>query len=216
MKINYPITSKFLEQESWRKKSHSGLDFDMEIGEPLRSIKDGVIYKVADYRDVNAGKTIMVKWNDGKIAIYGHLDKFGSFKEGDKVVAGDLIGYAGNSGHVVSKHGDGSHLHFGIKKGEEYLDPTPYADLIQQMNEPSFLAKLDKLKDTPVPSSDNLFTIGNIFKSNPTFDSGLLHLFKSNFISFVMEVKSFSINLFTLANYPVLVQYFENFFKLFS
>lgn len=130
----YKITSYFGQQESFRLKPHSGCDLKMKIGEPIRSIKDGTI-RLADYGNINSGKTVFVEWEDGKTAIYGHLSEF-AVKNGQHVNAGDLIGYAGNTGFST-----GSHLHFGIKKGNEYLDPSPYIDDIQHMNDVNYFAK---------------------------------------------------------------------------
>lgn len=136
----YKITSRYLQQESFRSSGHSGVDFSMENMTPLRSIRDGII-NYADYGSTNAGKTVFVKWNDGTTSIYGHLSKFGSFKEGDLVHAGDIIGYSGNSGHVVGANG-GYHLHFGIKDGNgHFIDPSPYINDIQHMNDPSYFAQ---------------------------------------------------------------------------
>jgi murein DD-endopeptidase MepM/ murein hydrolase activator NlpD len=121
----YKITSRFMQQESFRSSGHKGIDFYMEEGTPLRSIQDGYISRIVDYGNQNVGKGIFVKWEDGKTAIYGHLSKFGSFKVGDKVNTGDLIGYSGHSGNVVGK--TGYHLHFGLKSedGQRFLDPIP-------------------------------------------------------------------------------------------
>jgi hypothetical protein len=128
----YKITSRFMQQESFRSKGHSGIDFYMPEGTPLKSIQDGFISKIVDYGNQNVGKGIFVKWADGKTAIYGHLSKFGSFKVGDKVHTGDLIGYSGHSGNVVGK--TGNHLHFGLKENGHFIDPSPYIDNIQNMN----------------------------------------------------------------------------------
>jgi hypothetical protein len=130
----YKITSRFQQQESFRSSGHKGIDFYMEEGTQLRSIRDGYISKIVDYGNQNVGKGIFVKWEDGKTAIYGHLSKFASFKEGDVVHKGDLIGYSGHSGNVVGK--TGNHLHFGLKSedGQRFLDPSPYINDIQNMN----------------------------------------------------------------------------------
>jgi hypothetical protein len=142
--MKYRISSRFGEMESFRQKghSHTGIDFVMSDGEPLRTIQPGTIERIVDYGNFNAGKTIFVKWEDGKTAIYGHLSRFtDGLKEGDKVQAGDLIGFSGHSGHVVSSHGgNGAHLHFGLKNANgQFIDPSPYIDLIQNMNTPGYL-----------------------------------------------------------------------------
>lgn len=108
--MTYRITSRFLEKEPFRSHPHTGYDFAMPEGTPIRSITDGIIHLV-DYGNKNTGKTIFVQWGDGKTAIYGHLSKF-AVKEGQHVKARDLLGYSGNTGHST-----GAHLHFGLKGG---------------------------------------------------------------------------------------------------
>lgn len=138
--MKYKITSNFLAKESFRSHAHNGIDFSMPIGTPLRAIQDGVV-KLADYGDINAGKTILLH-TESKTFIYGHLSKFIA-KNGQHVKAGDIIGYSGNTGFST-----GAHLHFGVKEGGRYIDPSPYVDFIQNMNNPSFIAKLQHTSDT--------------------------------------------------------------------
>jgi hypothetical protein len=128
----YRITSKFSQQESFRSTPHSGIDFAMNLGEPIRSIKDGIV-TVHDYGNFNAGKTVFIKWEDGKTAIYGHLNDF-VVKDGQHVQAGDLLVHAGNTGHSF-----GNHLHFGLKENGHFIDPSPYINDIQQMNVKQFV-----------------------------------------------------------------------------
>jgi hypothetical protein len=130
--MKYTITSQFHQQESFRKFVHNGLDFAMPNGTPLRSIRDGVVEQVTHYQGTNIGNGVLIKWNDGKTAIYGHMSKT-TVNVGDKVHAGDLVGYSGNSGHVVGANG-GYHLHFGLKEGSKFIDPSPYISDIQNMN----------------------------------------------------------------------------------
>lgn len=135
----YKITSRFGQQESFRTHGHSGIDFKMEIGEPIRSIKDGIV-TVKDFGNVNAGKTVFVKWSDGKTAIYGHLNDF-TVKSGQHVQVGDLLGHAGNTGFST-----GSHLHFGLKEGNRFIDPSPYIENIQNMNVKQFVQHAPEVK----------------------------------------------------------------------
>ncbi|MEM5009268.1 M23 family metallopeptidase [Niallia taxi] len=135
----YKITSYFQDKESFRQIAHRGIDFSMENGTELRSIRDGIVSKVVDYGNQNAGKAVMVKWEDGKTAIYGHLSKF-NVVEGQSVSAGDIIGFSGNSGHVVGANG-GYHLHFGLKENNQFIDPSPYIKDIQHMNDPGYLVQ---------------------------------------------------------------------------
>jgi hypothetical protein len=127
--MKYKITSKYGNFENFRNHSHTGIDFKMNEGEPLKSIQDGIIEKVVDYGSQNIGKGVLVKFEDGRTAIYGHMSDI-TVQQGQYVSAGDLIGYSGNTGFST-----GAHLHFGIKENGDFLDPSPYIDKIQHMND---------------------------------------------------------------------------------
>jgi hypothetical protein len=172
----YKITSYFNQHESFRNSGHSGIDFSMPEGTPLRSIRDGVIEKIIDYGNQNAGKCVKVKWEDGKTAIYGHLSKFGEFKEGETVHSGDVIGYSGHSGNVVGINGN--HLHFGLK-GENggVLDPTPFIPDIQNMNNSA-----NNLVQQSVEIKLSFF---DYFQQHMNLLGGALTDLKVNFIHFI-------------------------------
>ena len=130
----YKITSKYLQQESFRLKPHSGIDLKMEIGEPIKAVGEGTI-RLADYGNLNAGKTVFVDMENGKTLIYGHLNDF-TVQNGQHVNVGDLIGHAGNTGFST-----GSHLHFSVKEGGRHLDPSSYIESIQHMNDSNFIVQ---------------------------------------------------------------------------
>ena len=208
--MTWKITSKFGEQEAFRHRPHTGIDFGMPSGTELRSIHSGEIVKIVDYGNSNLGKGVFVKWQDGKVSIYGHLSEFAKgIKVGDKVQAGDLLGYAGSTGRST-----GNHLHFAVKEGERFLDPSPYIDLIQNMDNPTLLAKMSDTIPQPVQiPSDNLFTISNIFKQTNVY-SDLLQLFKANLITFLSEVKLNVI--LTISDYSIFSQYLKYVLQFFS
>lgn len=122
------ITSPYGAQESFRTKPHTGIDIRLEEGTPLAAVKDGII-KLADYGDQNAGKTVLLEMNDGKTAVYGHLSDF-AVKEGQRVTEGQIIGYSGNTGFST-----GEHLHFAIKDNGAFIDPAPYVDAVDQVQQ---------------------------------------------------------------------------------
>ncbi|MBT2724855.1 M23 family metallopeptidase [Bacillus sp. ISL-46] len=103
----------------------------MPEGTPLRTIRDGIVEEVTHDKD-NIGNGVLVRWEDGKVSIYDHMSKT-TVNVGDKVHAGDLLSYSGNSGHVVGVNG-GYHLHIGLKEGGRFIDPSPYVNDIQNMN----------------------------------------------------------------------------------
>ncbi len=103
------------------KFSHNGenaLDFGLEIGDKVYAARGGIVYDVVvsnsrSCKSASCGKYnnyITIYHDDGTSAEYVHLKKDGSeVKVGDRVEAGDLIGYSGNTGWS-----SGPHLHFMV------------------------------------------------------------------------------------------------------
>jgi len=193
--MSYKITSRYLQQEAFRNSPHRGIDFRMEIGEPLRAIKSGIIH-VRDFGNVNAGKTILIEAEDGKTYIYGHLSEF-AVKEGQKIETGQLLGYSGNTGHST-----GAHLHFSVREGSKYLDPSPHIEFIQNMNNPQFLAKVQAKAESIQQSS---YSFADLFKESSNMYSDLFQNLKINLIYLL---KSF--------DYVSFIHYFQNLFQFFS
>ncbi|WEG18526.1 M23 family metallopeptidase [Alkalihalophilus pseudofirmus] len=195
--MTWRITSKFGDMESFRNSPHKGIDLAMKEGEELYSIREGVI-KFADYGDKNAGRTVFIETESGQTFIYGHLSKFTNhLKEGDFVEKGELIGYAGNTGHSY-----GSHLHFGVREGGKFIDPSPYIEDIQNMG--SLIADGSS-------SIDKGYSLLELFSGSQDSVASFLKHFTTNFISLSADL----INHFCI-NYSVLAQYLECFFNFFS
>jgi hypothetical protein len=113
----FRITSRFGDLEPFRLKPHTGIDVSMPSGTPLQSAADGIVDRVVDYGSENIGQGIIIRLKDGSQAIYGHMSEI-DVKVGQHVNAGDVIGLSGNTGYST-----GPHLHFGMMKGGEYIDP---------------------------------------------------------------------------------------------
>jgi murein DD-endopeptidase MepM/ murein hydrolase activator NlpD len=95
-----PITSHF----GWRRRRwHLGTDIDLETGDPVYSVFDGII-RVAGYHS-GWGRTVVVRHYNGLETLYGHLSQI-NFEENTVVKAGDEIAKGGNTGRS-----SGSHLH---------------------------------------------------------------------------------------------------------
>jgi hypothetical protein len=87
-------------------KGHNGIDIPTPIGTKLLSCINGTVTETTN--DVK-GYGIYVKIeNDTCGVLYAHLRDF-SLKVGDKVKAGDFVGFSGNTGNST-----GPHLHFGV------------------------------------------------------------------------------------------------------
>jgi len=87
-------------------KGHNGIDMPIPTGTRLTSCINGTVTETLNDA---TGYGIYVKIeNEYCGVLYGHLREF-SLKVGDKVLAGDFVGFSGNTGNST-----GSHLHFGV------------------------------------------------------------------------------------------------------
>ncbi|MFP4638158.1 MAG: M23 family metallopeptidase [Spirochaetaceae bacterium] len=95
------------------------VDFDLEEGTPVHAARDGVVVEVKEdsrtggrsARYDDDANYILVAHEDGSFANYVHLEPGGSIVEaGDRVEAGEHIGYSGNTGRSA-----GPHLHFDVR-----------------------------------------------------------------------------------------------------
>ncbi|MDD2530415.1 MAG: peptidoglycan DD-metalloendopeptidase family protein, partial [Bacteroidales bacterium] len=106
----------------WRwEKPHGGIDFALNVGEPIYAVFDGVI-RVAQVNG-GYGKMILIRHYNNLETLYGHLDKI-LVKVGQEVKAGDMIGYSGNTGYST-----GPHLHFECRCLYQTFDPEWILDV---------------------------------------------------------------------------------------
>lgn len=97
---------------------HNGVDLAVPEGTPYSAIHDGTVI-VAAWRGA-CGNTIMIDHGDGIVSVYCHSLKL-NVKVGDKVKAGQQIGWTGNTGHST-----GPHLHLEIHDNGTATDPVPW------------------------------------------------------------------------------------------
>ncbi len=103
--------------------SHTGLerytvDFDMPVGTPVLAARDGIVVRTKDENDQACWEErcgrfanfVIVLHDDQTTGEYYHLKKDGVVvDEGERVIAGQLIAYSGNTGKSTMPH-----LHFGV------------------------------------------------------------------------------------------------------
>ena len=105
---------------------HAGLDFGADVGDDIVSSMDGVVIKI-DYNEFR-GNFIVVDVGTDKsgrsiTVLYQHLSGV-ACNLGDKVVRGQVIGYAGETGVAT-----GPHLHYEVRVDGDPVDPLPYLGL---------------------------------------------------------------------------------------
>lgn len=85
----------------WAKHDqHYGTDFGVGIGTPVRASADGIVNLYHD--EFGFGHNIVLTPDEDKRGwhIFGHLSRF-AVQDGQRVKAGDVIGYSGNTGNCA-------------------------------------------------------------------------------------------------------------------
>ena len=139
----YKITSKFgMRTLNGKTSMHNGIDLVAKasnggsrtdyITAHTAGVVDGAGY------DKSAGNFIRIKIADNVFMSYFHMRDKVTFKKGDSIKKGQIIGYMGSTGNST-----GAHLHFGIKDNGKWVDPQPYLDK-------------DYIKQTPKKSNEEI------------------------------------------------------------
>lgn len=140
----YKITSRYgmrYHPVDKRNKMHNGIDLtatnDGKTGyaDYIMAHTGGTVDAVG-YTDT-VGNYINIRVDKDTIMVYRHLRDLPTLQVGDAVKQGDIIGYMGKTGKAT-----GPHLHWGVKRAGEWIDPEPYLD-----------------KDYPVEPEDKTFTL---------------------------------------------------------
>ena len=90
-------------------RTHEGQDVFCDMGTPLLASEDGTI----EFDEGGlGGKVARLHRPDGSYWYYAHLSGWNTdeFSSGDRVQAGDVIGYCGNTGNALTTP---AHVHFG-------------------------------------------------------------------------------------------------------
>lgn len=107
-----------------RGRRHEGLDIFAPRGTPVRSTTEGVVVRVGVVS--LGGRTVTVVGPRLTRHYYAHLERFGAVAVGDRVEAGDVVGYVGDSGNA---RGTPCHLHYGVYRALVWpANPWPLLD----------------------------------------------------------------------------------------
>lgn len=112
-------------------RRHEGIDIFAPKGTPVVSTTRGIITRVGTNR--LGGQIVGVLGPGLEWHYYAHLDRFGTFREGDIVHAGDVLGFVGNTGNA---RGTPAHLHYGIYR-EGAKNPYPRLVRDQARSQPA-------------------------------------------------------------------------------
>ncbi|MEU8530796.1 M23 family metallopeptidase [Streptomyces sp. NPDC048629] len=122
----YTLTASYNQGGAMWAHKHSGQDFAVPVGTPVKAAAAGTVVKAGPYGGGDGpayGNAIVVKHANGKYSQYAHLSKI-NVHIGQKVGAGQKIALSGNTGNS-----SGPHLHFEIRNTPNYgsaLNPAAF------------------------------------------------------------------------------------------
>lgn len=122
---DYRITSPYGERinpVTKKKEFHDGIDFGTPTGTPQKFLSAGTIRSAK--ADAYGGLYVQLKRTDGKGEWFLHCSKL-LVKAGDKVKAGQVVAYSGNTGMSTAPH-----THYGMQSNADVwssrIDPMPF------------------------------------------------------------------------------------------
>lgn len=92
--------------------THNGVDFGAAPGTAVMAMATGTVVGTGDTdltcKGASFGRWVFIKYDNGLSSTYGHLSLIKA-TEGQRVSAGDVVGYSGNTGYST-----GPHLHVSV------------------------------------------------------------------------------------------------------
>ncbi|WP_327263776.1 M23 family metallopeptidase [Streptomyces sp. NBC_01232] len=114
---NYTLSATFGKGGNMWSHKHSGQDFAVPVGTPVKAAAAGVVVKSGPNGGGDGpayGNAIVIKHANNTYSQYAHLSKL-QVKIGQKVKASQRIALSGNTGNS-----SGPHLHFEIRTTPNY------------------------------------------------------------------------------------------------
>jgi len=108
------------------KHFHKGIDIANDAWTKIRAASSGVV-KYVGYNPYDPACCqawiVRIKHDNGLVGWYAHMKavRVSGARQGDRVKAGQLIGYMGATGMAT-----GVHLHFGLMNGSTPVNPKKY------------------------------------------------------------------------------------------
>lgn len=124
--VNGPLSSPFGLRRFFNgeeRNPHSGLDFAVPAGTPVKAPAAGRVILVGDY--FFNGKTVFVDHGQGLISMFCHLSQIG-VTVGDELARGAVLGKVGATGRAT-----GPHLHWNVSLNDARVDPAIFIGAFQ-------------------------------------------------------------------------------------
>lgn len=101
-------------------RKHEGIDIFALHGTPVRSTTEGIISRFGTNK--LGGNVVWVLGPGGQRHYYAHLDHVANIRTGERISAGTLLGFVGNTGNAKTAP---PHLHYGIYTYKGAINPFP-------------------------------------------------------------------------------------------
>lgn len=101
-------------------RRHEGIDIFATRGTPVVSATEGIFLRRGESR--LGGKVVWVLGPAGHRHYYAHLDDYALVAAGERITAGTVLGYVGNTGNARTTP---PHLHYGVYTSSGPVNPYP-------------------------------------------------------------------------------------------
>ena len=109
-----------------RREFHDGIDIAAPVGTTVVAPRDGTVLAVGN--SPSFGHFLRLQHPDGYVSFMAHLHG-AVVAVGDTVRQGEKVAYSGNTGRST-----GPHLHYGLFRNGQFVDPAGYVDLPVRAN----------------------------------------------------------------------------------
>ena len=99
-------------------KNHFAVDIGVPEKTPVKTVSDGTVI-LAEWTTTETGYVVIIKHEQNLISVYKHNESL-AVNQGDLVVSGEVIGFAGSTGLLST----GPHLHFELWSDGYPINPT--------------------------------------------------------------------------------------------
>lgn len=100
------------------KRPHRGVDYGARTGTPIRATGNGKITFRGGNKKSGYGYYVKIRHTNGYETLYGHMSRFGKYKQGQFIKQGQIVGYVGSTGAST-----GAHLHYEFRINGKHVDP---------------------------------------------------------------------------------------------
>jgi len=115
------IYSKYGPRNLFGRKFHYGMDFHAAMNTPVYAPANGTVKTVFNMNKT-CGNGLIIEHGGGYATKYCHFNSV-AVSRGERVSAGCMIGYTGNTGQST-----GPHLHYAVLRGGEHIDPIDFIE----------------------------------------------------------------------------------------